>query len=260
MVIRHPRSCFLLLAYAGGACATSILWPSAPVAVGVAFVPLFLVVPGYFVASAVAPLRSAEAAEFWSVAIGLSVAVDVLAGLVLNFAPGGLTATSWTLFLLGFAAIGCFVPGIRARERRPDGAKRASPGGVVGVILAASALAAAGLITISTAERSWAVPMTTLAISNFSKGAHFWTGEIEVSNREGKPVTYRLLIIPQVGSRRSEVRSVPSNHRWIHDARFSNASGVVHVELFRRGRQSVYRSIWLDPSKTPSIAAVRGEK
>ena len=102
--------------------------------------------------------------------------------------------------------------------------------------------------------------MTTLAFSSFSRGTHFWTAEIEVSNREGKPVAYRLRIMPQVGSRRSEVRTVPSGHRWIQDVRFSNASGVVYVELFRRGRQSMYRSIWLDPSKTAPIMAARDEK
>ena len=73
-------------------------------------------------------------------------------------------------------------PGSRGRSE----GLRFSPGGVGGVTRAASALAAAGLITISTAERSWAVPMTTLAFSSFSRGSHFWAAEIEVSNREGQ--------------------------------------------------------------------------
>ena len=262
MVRRHPRRTVLLLAYAGGACATTILWPSAPVAVGIAFVPLIFVVPGYFVASAVAPLRRTGFAEFWSIAIGLSVAVDVLAGLVLNFVPGGLTATNWTFFLLALTAIGCLAPsrGSEARVRWSERFRVSLGGGVAGITLAASAFVAAGLITVFTAERSWAVPMTTLAFSSFSRGTHSWTAEIEVTNREGEPVTYRLLIVPQVGSRRSEVRRVSSGHRWIQDVRFSNASGVVSVELFRRGSQSVYRSIWLGPAKTAPITTPRDEK
>lgn len=245
----------VLCAYAAAASTLAIAWPSAPAGVGVFSLPLILVVPGYVLASAVRPLRDLPASEFWPVAVGTSIALDVLAGLGLNELPSGLTATSWTLALFVFTAAGCVFTAAGGGRRTGRPRLRRLTGGAVGVVVAAGALVAAGAITISTARRTPAEPTTTLSFGALTGGGSARTARVDVLNREGGTVSYRLRVVPARGPARTVVHRVVDGARWSLRVRVLAAAGRVRVDLFCGGSRIVYRTIWLDPARTASIAA-----
>jgi uncharacterized membrane protein len=64
--------------------------------------PLALLLPGYALTSALFPNRVLGVPERLVMAIGLSLTVLVLAGILLNYTPGGLQTTTWVIWLYGF--------------------------------------------------------------------------------------------------------------------------------------------------------------
>jgi hypothetical protein len=89
-------------------------------------VPLVLVLPGYALTAFALPARSPRRFSpvlwrcLWTV--GLSLAVAVLGGLVLNLFPAGLTRVSWTILLAAVTLIA-----LAAAARLPTGPVRAAP-------------------------------------------------------------------------------------------------------------------------------------
>lgn len=83
--------------------------------------PLVLVLPGYALMASVFPRRSLGAVECLVFSLGLSLVIVVLGGLVLNWTPFGLRASSWSL-LLGSITLGaCAVALARRRGQSiPD--------------------------------------------------------------------------------------------------------------------------------------------
>src|SRR6266852_3562397 len=86
--------------------------------------PLVLVLPGYALMASVFPRRSLGTVECLVFSLGLSLVIVVLGGLVLNWTPFGLRASSWSL-LLGSITLGaCAVALARRRGLRTCHAER----------------------------------------------------------------------------------------------------------------------------------------
>lgn len=66
--------------------------------------PLVLIAPGYALQAALFPTRELSGVERGLYSVGLSLAITILGGLMLNWSPWGLQAASWAL-LLGAAAL-----------------------------------------------------------------------------------------------------------------------------------------------------------
>jgi Protein of unknown function (DUF1616) len=117
-------------------------------------VPLVLVLPGYALTAFGLPARSPRGFSpvlwrgLWTV--GLSLAVAVLGGLLLNLTPAGLTRVSWAILLAGVTMLALAVaawlrnrsPG-RGRGRRSSRPTWATAGYTAGYTAAALALAGA---------------------------------------------------------------------------------------------------------------------
>lgn len=63
--------------------------------------PLVLVLPGYTLVEAVFPVNTLEGIERLLFSLGISIAVAIVCGLVLNWTPWGLQATAWAISLGG---------------------------------------------------------------------------------------------------------------------------------------------------------------
>jgi Protein of unknown function (DUF1616) len=95
-------------------------------------VPLVLVLPGYALTAFGLPGRSPRGFSpvlwrgLWTV--GLSLAVAVLGGLVLNLTPAGLTRVSWAILLAGVTILALAVTAwLRTRSLRTSSPRSSSP-------------------------------------------------------------------------------------------------------------------------------------
>ncbi len=79
--------------------------------------PLVFVLPGYTLTEALFHKRSLDASHRLVFSLGLSLAIDILSGLLLNLLPIGLQAISWAMFLgLLTAVLSLFVAYLRRRR------------------------------------------------------------------------------------------------------------------------------------------------
>ncbi len=91
--------------------------------------PLFgalfvFILPGYAIAAAVFDLRTWRLAERILLSVGLSVAIDIVGGLLINIALEGLVTTSWGALLGAITVGGALVALVRwwntPKRRQPD--------------------------------------------------------------------------------------------------------------------------------------------
>src|SRR5579864_9288271 len=82
---------------------TNVIWALLPYhtpIVGIILaLPLLFVLPGYTLTEALFHQRSLEASHRLILGLGLSLAIDILGGFVLNVLPVGLQGISWSVFL-----------------------------------------------------------------------------------------------------------------------------------------------------------------
>jgi uncharacterized membrane protein len=79
--------------------------------------PLVLVLPGYTLTRALFSDNSLNITVRFALSIGLSLALSILGGLVLNGIPRGLDATTWVIWLGGITIIASLVAWIRNRAQ-----------------------------------------------------------------------------------------------------------------------------------------------
>ena len=137
----------------GAACALLLVVPGIPQllsALGAA--ALVLALPGYAVTRALFPGRTLDAAEQAAMTVGLSISLAIVAGLILNVLPWGLTESTWGWLLGGLTLAACGVAWQRVRARivatrsdldsrgsaAPEGPAPASPAPAVGSAAPAS--------------------------------------------------------------------------------------------------------------------------
>jgi uncharacterized membrane protein len=209
--------------------------------------PLVLVLPGYALTAALFPGRSLGLAERALFSLGLSLAVAILGGLALHWAPVGLRASSWAVLLGNVTLLGCLVALVR-RVRRP--AEPAQAGVVFtqtqAVALGLAAVIACGALLVARDgalnrrdpgfTQLWVLPAETQA------GAAVQLG---VANQEAGIVRYRLQL--QAGD---EVLSAwPSivlapNERWQEVVALPRADREVEAVLYRLDMpQAPYRQV-----------------
>src|SRR2546421_3393064 len=87
--------------------AINVVWtllPSRTPVIGIILaLPLVFVLPGYTLTGVMFHKRSLDASHRLLLSLGLSLAIDVLSGLILNLFPAGLQVGSWAM-LLGLLA------------------------------------------------------------------------------------------------------------------------------------------------------------
>ena len=115
-----PRADLLLVVLAV-AVQTALVWLTpdldGPLRVLVG-VPFVLVAPGYALQAAMFDPGSLGRTERAVLSLGLSIAVSIIAGLVLNLTPAGLNRDSWSLLLGAITAAGVLTAMVRGRIRQ----------------------------------------------------------------------------------------------------------------------------------------------
>ena len=185
------------MAYAVAASSLGALAP-AHSAVGIALLPLALVVPGYAIARAIEGPRGFDAIELGVLTVIFSFATAVVGGLYLNGLPGGLQEHSWsTLFLIVTVVAGCV-----ALLRRTAGAAIATPigrltisrRGAVMLVLASVLVVAAAVIAVRSQSRLDAKPVTQLSAGVRRDGKGVADAAVTTTNKSQRPDSYRLVV------------------------------------------------------------------
>src|SRR5207249_3376625 len=87
----------------------NVIWallPSRIPIVGIVLaLPLVFVLPGYTLTEILFHKRSLDISHRLVLSLGLSLAIDILGGFMLNLLPGGLQAISWAVLLGLFTAV-----------------------------------------------------------------------------------------------------------------------------------------------------------
>lgn len=218
--------------------------------------PLVLLLPGYAATELVLP-RSAPMGRFERLVlnVGLSIALCVVLGLVLDLLPGGLTTDSWTLALAGITLALCTTVALtrraRADARKPtrptlSGARAAVLYGVSGAVLVGAFLIARGGAVRqeeqATFTQLWALPAhrasqpaVRIGVRSFERSTTNFRVVVRLRHRT-------LRIWPRITLQRGaqwEVRDPLPSLR---------PNGPVVVVLSRSGRSGAYRSVTAWPA------------
>jgi hypothetical protein len=81
--------------------------------------PLVLVLPGYTLTAAIFPRRAFDGAERLLLSLGVSIALTILGGFLLNLSPWGLQADSWSV-LLAYLTVGGSLAAFARRRFVPE--------------------------------------------------------------------------------------------------------------------------------------------
>jgi uncharacterized membrane protein len=213
--------------------------------------PLVLVLPGYALMAAAVPRPVLGAVDRLVFALGSSVAVAILAGLVLDVTSWGLRRTSWAVALAGVtvaaAAVAAFVR--RPGSSRRDAASAAPAPGPVLLFCAAAllALAAVGIARSGALRSEHASSFTQLwMLPTRVQGERAL--RIGVVNHEGVSKTYR--VVTHAGS--TVLASwprivVPSGGRWSRTVvvpASPSARTRIETDVYRaEAPNAIYRSV-----------------
>jgi uncharacterized membrane protein len=109
--------------------AMNVVWallPSHTPAIGIILaLPLVFVLPGYTLTEAMFHKRALEASHRLLLSLGLSLAIDILGGFILNMLPAGLQARSWAVLLGLLTAVFSLLVGYLRRGTQLYGAQSA---------------------------------------------------------------------------------------------------------------------------------------
>lgn len=120
--------------------------------------PLFFLLPGYALASIAFARRPRGLAPLLGLTLGLSLSVLVLGSLVLNYAPGGLRAVPWALFLALVTLLACRGAALRRGRTRPLPLPRLRRPRLSGAVVLSAAGAALGIAAIAIAFVTFDAP------------------------------------------------------------------------------------------------------
>ncbi len=228
------------------------------VVLGILALPFVCILPGYAVTSAVFTKRALGFPEYLVFSLGLSLVILILGGLVLNYTPFGLRASSWTMLLGCFTLCACSI----ALARR-QGQRVSTPGWLkfgrgelalhhwILLGLAIAVICGAVIISIVGAERQPFPGFTQLWIIP-AGGAEKNAVHIGVNNLESSVIEYSLDV--DVDGKVVKVWpaiTLQPNEKWevtLLLSQISNA-GTVKVEaiLYRRDApKTVFRHVMLD--------------
>lgn len=234
------RDLALVVAFACLALVVALL-PTAVWLRSAVLIPLVLVLPGYALASIFFPPRSVSPAERGIYAVGLSIAVAAIGGLLLQLVTG-LDRYSWAVLLAGLTIlIGMRGLLIEARETEPLGLAR--PWGLplaVAVFLTAALVAA---LAIASAGDGLREAQAKVGFTDFwmlpTRGARD-NGTFSVGLRKhgGGPSRYLLQLSRggrPIALKRPELHT---GKRWERDFTLASAAGAAPIvaTLSRNGK------------------------
>lgn len=177
-----------------------------PVA-GIAGIPLALFAPGYALVSAAWPSVRPHWPKRITLALGVSISVDILSGLVLNLTGQGLRPATWSFVLGAITLVACAVAAVRRPHVRWFTFSRPQPASLVagvaaaGLVLAAAVVATAGAAAHEQQDgftQMWIRPDTTDARSV----------NVTLRNLELAPMSYHVQILDDSGQVSADIPSV----------------------------------------------------
>lgn len=178
-------------------------------------VPFALVLPGLALTGAAFPAGRLATAERLLLSLGLSLAVIVLGGLLLNLTPWGLRVGSWAVLLSLTTAV---AGGIGLARRRRQPAAVGTPGGrslgwaqIALCGLAVLVLAGAMGLTVHGAQGQATVGFTQLWMTQGEGGG---AANLGLSNREPATTEFRLQFEVDGRVRRSWTLSLAPGETW----------------------------------------------
>jgi hypothetical protein len=239
-MVRSNRDLGVSVGYA--AAATALIWLTRmPSAVGLALLPLALIVPGYTLTRAIEGSRGFSPLEVVILSLTLSFATAVLGGLVLNWTPRGLDAESWSALFFLVSAVGGYV----ALARRDAGEAHADPFPRIRwplrqvlILAVATALvaAAAGLAVRSQASVN-AKPVTQLYVVPHRTQGRVAQIAVTVSNGGPQRVSYRVVLREGTGRVAQTAVRLPAGHQRTISRTLDPKARSVTVDLYRGKHQ-----------------------
>ena len=240
-----------------------------PVAV-VAGLLLGFALPGLAITAALFRARVLTMVERFVLAPALSLAVLILAGLVVSVTGLRLDRPVWTAATVGVALVALLVPGIPlprrpapavvpliAAERRATGGSLPPPraGGPVPVrrlarqllpmVVVVAMLGAAGWLSVTSAQRSYAVRVTTLSAAppGLVNAAGQRTVAVTATGLVPADAPYALVMTAPDGTETERRTVVPIGGTWTGRLTLSRDRST--VGLYRAGDTTAYRTLHL---------------
>ena len=232
----------LVVAAAAAVCAAGAA-ASLPVAVSVVLaVPLVLVLPGYALLEAIG--GEALGREQRVVLVpALSIALDVVVALLVNFLPSGLTARSWAIALAAVVLAACVGAALRGAGTERAGAPgvRVRWADVVALAVALAVIAGAAVLARTPLAAKRAQGYTILALAR-GPGS---TVVVDVRSGELAPTRYRLVVTAGKTVYRKETFELePGSRRSVRVAVGSRTRPVA-ADLYRGKQARTYRRVHL---------------
>lgn len=192
---------FAVVVITFAAAVLALLVPPDIVLIRILTLPLVLVLPGYALISALFPRNLLGVVERLVFSLGLSLSIVVLGGLVLNWTPFGLRASSWAVFLAGITLGASAIALIRRRGQSVSAPGWLRVGNVgltlrQGLLLGLAAVIVCGAIAVSIigAERQSYAGFTQLWILPTAGANAENAFRLGVSNMESTAMEYRLAV------------------------------------------------------------------
>lgn len=260
---RTERERLAAVAAIAALCVAALVLPGLPQLVTVpAAVLLILLLPGYAVTLALFPSRAFDRAEQLFFTLGLSFSVSILAGLLLNALPVGLTLSGWGALLgaLTVGALGIAWLRIGASDRaiaplRPARLPRAP---VIMVLLAAGLVLSSLMIARMGENAQPEDGFTQLWMLPGANGAALQLG---VTNHEGADVRYELRVTSDTGMLADwSDLSLADGQSWdqtIVLPALPAGSHEIAATLYRDGGTTPYRearvAVTADATQAPTV-------
>lgn len=181
----------IIITLTGVACA---LTPTAGTFYRTLFVlPLLLLLPGYALMSFLFPKRSLSSVDQIAFSLGLSLAVTVLSGLVLNLTSWGMQAKSWALLLGALTICLAIAAQIRRRSPIPTPSTRFTLNSRLGLLFGIAVILLVAAVSVASlgAIRQWTPGFTQLWILPIDDTASDKV-ILGLHNYEGTTVSYQL--------------------------------------------------------------------
>jgi uncharacterized membrane protein len=158
--------------------------------------PLVFLLPGYSLTAVLFPKSGLGFSETLTFSLGLSLAVDIVGGLIINLTPQGFSAFSWGVFLDSVTLCGCIVAALRRSRHFDLGWSHFNLGLDVGqgVMLGLSIVVAASAILFA---RDWAAPTSASFTELWAQPASALRQDrvdVGVRNSEAEKTEYKLQV------------------------------------------------------------------
>ena len=117
MVNRNYKDLLVVIALAILAVEAIVIQANKPSGLFLLALPLVFLLPGYSVTAALFPNGGHGFPETLAFSLGLSLAVDIVGGLIINLTPQGFAPLPWTIFLVSVTCAGCAIAALNRRHR-----------------------------------------------------------------------------------------------------------------------------------------------